>query len=332
MLNKENTPKVSIIIPVFNVENYIEKCIKSIAQQKYKNFECIVVDDGSPDKSIEIVKSLVKNDSRFIIITKENGGLSSARNEGIENATGEYILFVDSDDYIDTDLLSTTVSSIVKYDADICMFGLRYVDENGATLDTVKNNSTSDYFEKDFLITENIVFNVACNKLYRRSVFNEIRFDENILSYEDAYIMPEVVYNKKICHVKKPLYNYVQRPLSLSKTISDTFIKDRTALIIKHHKFAQRIGKFDYNDPYIIKSYLKNYIYHGLMKICRYSESPDEHIEQFKENWDTKFFNLKNIKLMMKTEPKIGLLLTLFKTSPLAFKKFIKFWFRNYAA
>lgn len=327
-----NEIKVSIILPVYNVEKYIAKCIGSIIDQTYKNFECIVVDDGSPDQSIEIVKSLVKNDSRFIIITKENGGLSSARNKGIDNASGEYITFVDSDDYIDNDLLSTAISCITKYDADICMFGLRYVDENGATLDTVINNSTSDYFKKDFLITENIVFNIACNKLYRSSVFSDIRFDKSILSYEDAYIMPEVVHNKKICNIKKPLYNYVQRPMSLSKIISDTFIEDRTALIVKHHKFAKRIGRFDYNDPYIIKSYLKNYIYHGLMKICRYSESPDKDIEQFKKNWDTKFFNLKNIKLTMKTEPKIGLLLILFRTSPFAFKKFINLWFRNYAA
>lgn len=327
-----NKPTVSIIIPVYNVELYIEKCLTSVMHQDFKNFECLIIDDGSQDHSIEIAESIIKHDNRFKIYHKENGGLSSARNKGLKHAIGEFVTFIDSDDYIEHDLLSLTMNSLEKDESDICMFGINYVDEGYKIIKQWENTTKPNYFLNDFLITENIILNIACNKVYRRSIFKDIKFDESILSYEDAYIMPEVVYNKKISNIKKPLYNYLQRPESLSKTISDTFIEDRTKLIKKHHEFAKSIGKYDVNNSYIINSYLKAYIYHGLMKIYRYSNNKDEDLKQFKKHWKTDLYNYKNICLLMKSDPKTASLLMLFNISPLAFKKLIELRFRNRTA
>src|SRR5690554_7662212 len=147
-----NKPIISIIVPVYRVEKYIAKCLLSIQQQTFKDFECIVVDDGSPDDSAEIGKKAVEGDERFIFVSKPNGGLASARNFGLDHAKGEYIAFVDSDDWVEPDFLELPYDAILREDADVCMLGINYVDEEGKS-ELLVNNLVRDYYEKnDFLI------------------------------------------------------------------------------------------------------------------------------------------------------------------------------------
>ena len=116
-----NNPKISIIVPVYNVEKYLKKCIDSILSQTYKNIEVICINDGSTDSCIDILKEYEKRDERIIVISKENGGLSAARNDGMKKSTGEYVFFVDSDDWIESDMCEVMLGKLIENDADACM-------------------------------------------------------------------------------------------------------------------------------------------------------------------------------------------------------------------
>ena len=113
--------KISIIVPVYNLENYLERCVRSLLQQSYSNLEVILVDDGSLDNSPKICDTLCKEDQRIICIHKKNGGLSSSRNVGLDMASGDYILFVDGDDYVHPDMVRTMYEGMVYYDVKICI-------------------------------------------------------------------------------------------------------------------------------------------------------------------------------------------------------------------
>ena len=121
---------VSVIVPVYNMEKYLEKCLKSIIDQTYKKIEIIIVNDGSTDSSIEICNKFKENDNRIKIITKKNAGLGMARNTGLENANGEYVYFIDSDDYIEETLIEDNIKLIKEYKLDIVTFGAILFEEN----------------------------------------------------------------------------------------------------------------------------------------------------------------------------------------------------------
>lgn len=145
--------KVSVIIPIYNVEKYLPKCLDSIVGQTYKNLEIICVNDGSPDNSIDILNSYAAKDSRIVILNKENGGVSSSRNAGIRIATGEYIVFVDSDDWLDTDTIQSAVSSMEKDNVEMVFWG--YVREFSGYSDEKKIFSSDKIFNKEE--THNII-------------------------------------------------------------------------------------------------------------------------------------------------------------------------------
>ena len=115
----DNYEKVSIIVPIYNVEKYIERCVKSLMRQDYENIQIILVDDGSPDRSFEIVSELANNDERIVVIRQENKGVSSARNQGLKMADGKYLMFVDGDDYVDSNYVSYFVDLIKTQNCDV---------------------------------------------------------------------------------------------------------------------------------------------------------------------------------------------------------------------
>ena len=124
---------VSVVLPIYNVEKYLNRCVKSVVNQSYKNLEIILVDDGSPDNCPTLCEDWAKKDSRIKVVHKENAGLGYARNTGIENATGEYICFFDSDDYIALDAIEKAYSLAIKEKSDIVVFGFCDVKSNGET-------------------------------------------------------------------------------------------------------------------------------------------------------------------------------------------------------
>lgn len=217
-MNKEEL--ISVIIPIYNVEKYLKTCIESVIQQTYKNLEIILVNDGSTDNCLNICNKYKAKDSRIKVINKKNGGLADARNVGLENSTGIYIAFVDSDDFIEKDMYEMLYKELEDNRADIA--GCDYY-----IYHTLKN-SKSDIItkEKEIMTTEEALIKMnqlrgfgisACNKLYRKEIFKEIRFPVGRIS-EDWFIMYKILDKaKKIVYNPVAKYYYRQRTGSITK-------------------------------------------------------------------------------------------------------------------
>ena len=212
---------ISIVVPVYNVGNYLDKCIETIIKQTYKNIEIILVDDGSKDNSGSKCDEWKNKDKRIKVIHKVNGGLSSARNAGIEVAVGKYINFIDSDDYIDLRMIEILYNAIYRNEADISICNRYYVFEDGKKYlryPNKKNVLEMDSEEAIFELNNYKNFDMsAWAKLYKKELFENIRFPEGKLS-EDFYIM-YLLFDKaeKIVYNSEPLYYYLQRKGSISK-------------------------------------------------------------------------------------------------------------------
>lgn len=211
---------ISVIIPVYNAETTISECIESVLCQTYNNFEIILVDDGSTDGSGNICKEYSEKDSRIRYIRKENGGVSSARNLGIDEAKGEYITFVDSDDWIEKDALEEMEIIIKQHYAELILprcrgvyFSAngefeRYVTDNDDFFIIVNSEQLSEMFDK--LFCASLLFSV-CGRLYNKDFLdkNNIRFSEEIKILEDfCFTISCLSYMSKVIHIDKILYNY----------------------------------------------------------------------------------------------------------------------------
>lgn len=206
-------PIISIIVPVYNVENYLEKCVTSILRQTFSDFELILVDDGSTDSSGGLCERLKERDSRIIVIHKENGGLSSARNAGIDIAKGSYLGFVDSDDFISTDMYEELLQAIEEYDADLAICDL--VNCYGKIPDIQRIRTKTEVLTQKECFYEVFVGSKisvsAVNKLYRRDLFRGLRYREGI-TFEDAYIISDILHKcNKIVLNKTGKYFYIHR-------------------------------------------------------------------------------------------------------------------------
>lgn len=247
-------PKVSIIVPIYNVEKYIERCIDSIINQTLKDIEIILVDDGSTDRSGEIADDYAKKDSRIIVIHKENEGQGAARNIGIDIAKGEYIGFIDSDDWIDINMYERMYYSVKESKSDIGVCS-RKIFDNNYKLGSIR--SVEENFE--YLLNENTIINYiinhlfyphtvsSCNKLYAREVIkkNGIRFrsvDE--VGSEDALFNYCILLNSgRIKTVSDVYYNGVEREGSTTRIYKKGCMK-RTAKLIKYlNEYSTQIGK-----------------------------------------------------------------------------------------
>lgn len=235
---------ISIIVPVYNAEEYIKKCLDSIVNQTYKDLEIILVDDGSPDSSGAICDEYAKNDSRIKVIHKENGGLSSARNAGLNVASGEYITFIDSDDYIEEDTISSVVDAILQKQVEIVLIREKQVNQNGETTKIVGDTPTNTTFykEKEFLV-ELVLgkqINGACDKFYKRECIKDLRFEEGRHHGEDMLF--NVCYLscvKNVGYVDSIKYSYVANENSIthasfnSHSVDNIYFKDKVYNIVK---------------------------------------------------------------------------------------------------
>ena len=258
-------PKVSIIIPVFNVENYLERCLKSIINQTFKDIEIIIINDGSTDKSLEICKKFAESDKRIILISQKNKGVSAARNTGINIATGKYLSFVDSDDFITPDMIEFLLTNIEKHDADISSCGMYdcYIQNNNKIkkiCNKNKNNhgmiNSSEALQEIFINGKVSLF--VYDKLYKKKLFDNLRFSENII-YEDAEIMPKIITkSNKIFYSFKPKYYYLRHENSLTSSKfreKDLDIikvsKKNLEFIKKNHNYALKQAEFRFFWSYL---------------------------------------------------------------------------------
>lgn len=220
---------VTVIIPIYNVEKYLDRCIESIVNQTYKNLEIILVDDGSPDNCPLMCDEWAKKDGRIKVVHKQNAGLGMARNTGIENATGKYIFFFDSDDYVDTTIVEKCVLSAEKYGADAVIYGRSEVYDDGRivakALKPTKEVFTSQEVTSELLpamFTYDMGFGVsAWGKMFSLDIFRKfnLRFvSEREIISEDAYFALEFFSRIKTASiVNESLYFYYKRGDSLSR-------------------------------------------------------------------------------------------------------------------
>lgn len=211
-------PAISVIVPVYNVENYITKCVDSIVNQTFRDIEIILVDDGSTDNSGKICDEYLTKDDRVRVIHKKNGGLSDARNAGLDICTGEYIGFVDGDDYIDGDMYELLYKNIINYDADISMCRFRRIYNN--RIDDNGRNLIRCTQDKKEIIEELYCGSIGisvCSKLYKKKIFSQLRFCYG-KTYEDVYITLHTVENAtKVVFDYKSKYNYILRENSITE-------------------------------------------------------------------------------------------------------------------
>ena len=219
----KNRPIISIIVPVYNVESYLERCIESILNQSFKEFELILVNDGSTDGCKDICNEYKTKDKRIKVIHKENGGLSSARNAGLDIARGKYIGFVDSDDFINKDMYKILFDTIQANNSDMVICDYYKVNEDDINKFRnikcscenieVKNLNKLESIDNLFLTGEKFIF--AWNKLYKRELFNDLRYEKGRI-YEDEYLAHRILYKcNKVSIIEAKIYYYVQRKGSL---------------------------------------------------------------------------------------------------------------------
>lgn len=221
-INVCDNPLVSVIIPVYNVEDYVEECIESVINQTHTNLEIIIVNDGSKDSSRSKCSRIAERDERIKIIDKENGGLSSARNAGLEIAKGTFLSFVDSDDYIDSRMLETLVSLIAEVGADIACCNYDEVNEKSDFILThkIRFEGVETYDRRtalELMLAENYFKCFACNKLFRRDLFDGIRYPEG-MHYEDIITLYELLgKSTRLVFTSKALYHYRVRNNSITR-------------------------------------------------------------------------------------------------------------------
>ena len=185
---------ISVIVPVYNVEKYLRKSLDSILAQTYTDLEVLLVDDGSTDNCLSICQEYAKKDSRIILLTKENGGQGSARNMALDRMRGDYVSFVDPDDYILPTMLQEMVENIESYDADLAICYMNTIDTRGRVKQKA-SNKPKFYNNKELMreyATTGEIGEGPCNKLYKSKLFSQIRFPE-IIASEDIYIMHEIL-------------------------------------------------------------------------------------------------------------------------------------------
>lgn len=213
--------QVSIIIPIYNVEQYIRKCLDSLVQQTCKDFEAILISDGSKDNSDAIVHEyLTQYPELFKYYRNENQGVGFTRNFGLQKAAGKYIMFVDSDDYVEPDFVDKMLNKIVETDADVCICGAKDVSEEGSVVNIAvnkhMNNPTTLLNQKDILLERVAVW----NKIFKKEMFNGRQFAQKEWS-EDLRLVPLILANAKfIAFVDEPLYCYLLRKTSITNSLN----------------------------------------------------------------------------------------------------------------
>ena len=213
--------KISVIVPVYNVENYLEKCLSSLVNQTLQEIEILVVNDGSTDNSQKIIDVFQnKFPQKIKTFAKENGGLSDARNFGIDRATGEFLAFVDSDDYVSVTMMEEMYGLAKKHEAEIVICNLQKVDEHGNVtqkLRQIPNLPEKIDLEKNFSVFSDISY-FACNKIFKKELFEGKRFQKGI-HFEDIELIPQLLLRcKTLAKTNAFHYQYLERSNSISKS------------------------------------------------------------------------------------------------------------------
>ena len=283
------TPKISVIVPVYKVEKYLNKCVDSIVNQTFTDIEIILVDDGSPDNSGKMCDDWSQKDRRIRVIHKENGGQSDARNVGIDAATTDLLSFIDSDDFIEPDMLGTLYNLLTEHDADIAICGLCNCYKTGRfPRCTEQNVVVCDGIEamKNALIGVRTSVEI-CTKLFKKDLLGDLRFSKGMTS-EDAIFTPQLLLKaKRVVETPKPLYNYWHRSGSTTTRPFD----ERTAHVVDAYKMILKL--VEENSPQLVEIARFRLFWAYFTLLDRILASPGRHdfpayydsIDFLRKNW-----------------------------------------------
>ena len=292
-------PEVSVIVPVYNVEKYLERCLNSLVNQTLENIEIIIVNDGTKDNSEEIIKKFIdKYPQKIVYLKKENGGLSDARNFGIPYAKGEYIAFLDSDDYVEKDIYKEMYELAKKENSDMveCDFLWEYPDKTREDIGQVYNG------KKEMLEKVRVV---AWNKLIRRSILEktQIQFPKG-LRYEDVEFTYKLIpHLNKISFLKKPYIHYIQRENSISNVQNERTKEIFTVLdnVITYYTENNFYDEYKEELEYVYTRFL---LCSSLLRMVKINDKDirKNMIKTTWENLNTKFPNWKNNEILKKNK------------------------------
>lgn len=270
---------ISIIVPVYNTASYLEKCLNSIIRQTYKNLEIIIVNDGSTDNSLEICKEFEKRDTRIKVLNKSNGGLSSARNLGLKYANGNFIGFVDSDDWVSLNMFENLINLAVRNKLDIVECD--YINSIDLKVDVNEIPLTAKFqIENSHQTITRIIKSwhySVCKKIFKRSILNDLQFQEGII-YEDVlYSLDAVIKSKRIGYIGHPFYVYYMENSSIMRS---PFRLNNLDIIevFKEQYFLAKRNKLQAEVVEIARSRFLDYLQNSYYNLYKYSHLDPDYI------------------------------------------------------
>lgn len=242
-----DSTKISIIVPIYKIERYLRQCIESILAQTFTDFELLLIDDGSPDECPTICDEYAKKDTRIHVFHKSNGGLTSARNYGLDNAKGEWIMHIDGDDWVEPTYIEELYNAVINNKADIAICGFRFAYEDGSSAieyptiwDDDKSASLNRYIAS--------VWTTAWGSIHKSSLYhnNGVRSPKNITYCEDFHLMARICYfADKVVSIDRPLYNYRQQSYSIMHSLNDKTWRDELTAYKEIIDFFRNQGELE---------------------------------------------------------------------------------------
>lgn len=236
-------PEVSVVVPVYKVEKFISRCVDSVLCQTFADFELILVDDGSPDGCGKICDEYAKKDSRIKVIHKSNGGLSDARNVGIDTATGDWLMFLDSDDWLHPETIKNLYDEAIKNDASVSMCGFGRTAGENPVVDTEKRAEL--WTPKKLWLEERVTATTAWAKLYQKKCFEHVRYPVGKL-HEDEFVTYRILFaQEKVAFINQPYYAYFTNPNGIMESKWNPKRLDGLEAIEEQTAFFEKVGDKD---------------------------------------------------------------------------------------
>ncbi|MCL1845527.1 MAG: glycosyltransferase [Defluviitaleaceae bacterium] len=261
--------KISVIVPIYNIEDYVEKCVESILAQTHAELEIILINDGSTDRSGEICNEFARRDKRVRVIHKENGGLSSARNAGLDAAVGEFIGFVDGDDFIAPNFFETLLLLMKEHDADVSMCSFNKV-RNGVATPKLTPDPVPQIYPRleamRLLLLDKEIESYVWNKLYRAELFTGVRFPLGMI-FEDVCVMYKI-FGKidRLVYAKIPNYNYVFRETSILNKANYKKNRDSIEIVSEIYYAAAAVPELDRERCYSLALWMVRSLYYSVLE------------------------------------------------------------------
>lgn len=322
--------KFSVIVPIYNVERYLPKCIESIIHQTYSCLEIILVDDGSPDNCLEIMQRYAKQDERIVVVSQENGGLSAARNAGLRIATGDYVSFVDSDDWIEENMFSELAVHLAQSKPDYTCFRIQYDNELSETRFVygkpylILEMKGVDLILEDTLKVRNIPTS-AWSKVYSRDFLLRfaLRFEPGIVNEDTLFSIQVACRAQKVTFLNGLFYHTIEREGSISRSSQERLFLDMHTALLKAKEYMQEIGCFERFRHLYEARYLKSMLYNLLQAAQRLSYAEFRKIRNI--CMDRTFYKKFNCFGIRKCLPLRHQVMLMVSKSALLFFSFVKF-------